>query len=611
MNNKDNLPEPDRDYPASSPQEIDAREVRRRYSFTLWVAAAACLLYGVTLSAYGLWWPFGIGDFVLCMLFILLRHWTLTPPDNRRMTIGTHLLAALGGLLLCWHTYYSGLADSFAVWYFALLPITVALLGRLRIVAEWTLISLLLIALTHTVQRLWPAAPQLVLTNDLVAFTQMMLVLMTTLYSIAALRANDSHLDYLRRAYKTLLAQRDLLDRKTAELNRSLRDAEEARAAADAASATKSEFLAMMSHEIRTPLNGVIGLNTLLLDLPLDEKARHYAELARQSGDALLALVNDFLDFSRMEAGGLTLEEIPFDPRRVMTESVSVVAASAREKGLDIRCEVDAPAQLLGDPSRLRQILVNLLANAVKFTAEGEVRLVSSPLPRAGAQTWLRIEVRDTGIGIDPAAQQRLFQPFIQADVSTTRRYGGTGLGLAICRALAVHMGGQIGVQSERGKGSTFWVELPFGVPATAGVADADTPAATTRRHFTGRVLIAEDNVVNQLVAREMIGRFGLATDVVVDGEQAVHAVDTRDYDLVLMDCHMPGVDGYTATRRIRALGNPRSRVKIVAMTAGVLVGDEEKCRAAGMDDFIAKPLRLVELEKMLARWLPDKPRTS
>ncbi|MFP5440775.1 MAG: response regulator, partial [Gammaproteobacteria bacterium] len=201
-------------------------------------------------------------------------------------------------------------------------------------------------------------------------------------------------------------------------------------------------------------------------------------------------------------------------------------------------------------------------------------------------------------------AQQRLFQPFTQADVSTTRRYGGTGLGLAICRALAVHMGGQIGVQSMLGQGSTFWVELPFGMPAAIATADAGKPVMSVRRHFSGRVLIAEDNVVNQLVAREMLGRFGLSAEVVDNGEQAVHAVDTRDYDLVFMDCHMPGVDGYSATRRIRALGGARSRVKIVAMTAGVLAGDEEKCRAAGMDDFIAKPLRLLELEKMLGRWL-------
>ncbi|MFP5441750.1 MAG: ATP-binding protein, partial [Gammaproteobacteria bacterium] len=445
MNQGENLPEADRKYPPSSPQEIDAQEVRRRYGFTLWVAAAACLLYGITLSAHGLWWPFGVGDLALCALFLFLRHWTLAAADNRRLTIGTHLMAAAGGALLFWHTWYSGLGDSFAAWYFALLPIAVALLGRLGIVAAWTLVSLLLIIAAHVVQRLWPVTPLLVLTPDLVAFAQMMLVLVATLYSIAALRANESHLDYLRRAYATLLEQRNLLDRQTAELNRSLRDAEQARAAADAASAAKSEFLAMMSHEIRTPLNGVIGLNTLLRDLPLDETARNYAELARQSGDALLALVNDFLDFSRIEAGGLTLEEVAFDPRRVMEESVNVVAASAREKGLGIHCEVDAPALLLGDPARLRQILVNLLANAVKFTAEGEIRLVSSPLPRAGAQAWLRIEVRDTGIGIDADAQQRLFQPFTQADVSTTRRYGGTGLGLAICRALAVHMGGQIG----------------------------------------------------------------------------------------------------------------------------------------------------------------------
>jgi two-component system CheB/CheR fusion protein len=408
-----------------------------------------------------------------------------------------------------------------------------------------------------------------------------------------------------------VLVIRDITERKRAE-----EALQQANAALEQANALKSQFLATMSHEIRTPLSSVIGLIDLLRATPVGPQQREYFTALHASADALLSIINDILDFSKIEVGQLTLEDQPLVVRQLVTEVVDVFTAPVRTKGLRVSAQVDEaiPPLLSGDPVRLRQILTNLVGNAVKFTAQGTVAIGADLLEETPDGVVLRFAVRDTGIGIPAEAQAGIFDAFTQADASMTRQYGGTGLGLAISRQLVALMGGTIGAQSVPGEGSTFWftVRLARGTTLRAApapeVAD-DRGAAQGRagkKRWPGHILVAEDNPMNQLVAVHLLEGMGYAVEAVETGQQAVDALHRQPYDLVLMDCHLPEMDGFAATAAIRHEEAERGQhTPIVAMTADVLAEDAERCLAAGMDDYVAKPVTAERLAAVVARWAP------
>jgi signal transduction histidine kinase/ActR/RegA family two-component response regulator len=398
----------------------------------------------------------------------------------------------------------------------------------------------------------------------------------------------------------------------SAEQQRAMAQLIQAREQSELANRAKSDFLAMMSHELRTPMNGVLGMLQLLETTEMTQEQVEYAALATESTEHLLKVINDILDFSRIERGALELERIPFSLLDLLHNSIQVFQHSAQQRGLQLKLEVQSgldQLQVQGDPTRIRQILVNLIGNAIKFTESGTIRVHSTWQALDDQVLWFSCAVHDSGIGIAPERLEHMFDAFQQADTSISRRYGGTGLGLPIARTLAERMGGTLRAASQEGQGSIFTLEIPL--PFSQQTVEVDSNSAHLTQSGHGQsVLLVEDNPVNQTVIEAMLRSLGYQVSLVGDGAQAVYHAKRHSYAAILMDCRLPVMDGYEATRQIRCLP-ACADVPIIALTANALQGDREACLEAGMNDYLAKPFKRADLQHILQRWISPRPLTG
>ena len=572
------------------------------------VVAVTALLYAVTLSVVApsslAWWWFGVVAIVTAVQFWMGGAFRRAAPGPAE--------SPAWGLRFVVTTVLTSLAFGALVWIFpnlARVPLRTAhilVLAGITIGKSQTLLPMRKGNLIHVLAIMGPLALRFMLDGDVIgwglAACVMVFVTFTTTANLRSQRSLSEAL--VQRFERESLAAELAAENTRREAHEA--EMEEARNKAESANRAKDDFIATISHEIRTPMNGVLGMLRVVRDTELSPEQRSYLRTASDSAESLLLLLNDVLDFSKIEAGRLELERAPFPPATVAKSVHDLLHARARDKGLQFELHLgeNLPGVVIADQGRLRQILVNLLGNAIKFTEKGKVELTVKCVERTDPKATLHFVVTDSGIGIDSAALERLFKPFTQADSSMSRKYGGTGLGLVISMRLAQAMGGIIQVQSSHGRGSTFQLVLPCPLPDVSSAAARITEAPKfVTPSLRGRVLVVEDDSVNQQVIDLFLKKMGITAMFAPDGEVAITTATTQPFDLVLMDCQLPGIDGLEATRQIRKIldGKP---LLIIALTANASTQVRENCLAAGMNDFLSKPVRFELLAGVLSKHL-------